>query len=201
MGIGPLDTLADLQAKFPNATFEQLHPAWAGESDVMYSITGSGLSGKIIVKFNDMRPFYKKMAEEADEKKEDGQNPPVFWREMAGQADNTVMVSWVRWIPVLPIPIERLITKYGKPDRSDFSTDDFEPYKEWTSRGIAAALSDNGKMVVRIEYSFTEKERERAYKARWGDVPSPAPPAGPKSKKKKVSKKGQAVAPPKAGGM
>lgn len=28
-GIGPFDTLSDIKQKFPGATYEKVHPAWA----------------------------------------------------------------------------------------------------------------------------------------------------------------------------
>jgi hypothetical protein len=62
-GIGPLADLADLKGMFPGATFEKLTPAWAQDHDVLYQITGKGMSGTIVVKFYDGRPVWRKRAD------------------------------------------------------------------------------------------------------------------------------------------
>ena len=49
----------DLKGKFPKASFKRLNPGWAKETDVMYQITGEGMSGTIVVRLYDERPQYK----------------------------------------------------------------------------------------------------------------------------------------------
>lgn len=66
------------------------------------------------------------------------------------------------------IPCGRLITKYGKPETSDFSPEDFRPFKAWKSRAIIADLSDDGKKVVCINFHFTDKEGKDALEAKYG---------------------------------
>ena len=68
--IGPSDNLSDIKNKFPSAVFERLYPAWAHEKDVMYSITGEGIAGRIIVIFEDSRPICKKILKEGPVDKE-----------------------------------------------------------------------------------------------------------------------------------
>lgn len=165
-GIGPLDTLSDLKAKFPSATFTKQNPAWAQEYDVMYEITGVGMSGTIVVVFFDNRPYFRKlMAEEQDETKK--QN----WKQLADAPDDEITVSWVRWVPDLPFPVTRLVTKYGKPDKSDFAEEDYQPYKSWLIKGLDAYLSDDGKNVTRIDFHFTNKEQRDAWKKKYRFVP------------------------------
>lgn len=163
MGIGPLDELADLKRKFPAATYNREHPAWAQEHDVMYTITGEGISGTIIINFFDTRPMWRKrLEEEQDEKRK------KFLRGLVEKADDSISVSWVRWIPDVPFPVTRLVTKYGKPEITDFSKEDYQPYKEWKKRGIQAYLTDDGKKVLRIDFAFTKKEEDEAWKQRYG---------------------------------
>src|SRR3989337_1644867 len=64
-GILPKDTLGDVKARFPHAQFTKITPAWAQPKDFLYSITGEGLSGTIIVKFDDGRPFWLIMLDTA----------------------------------------------------------------------------------------------------------------------------------------
>jgi len=156
-GIGPLDTLGDLKKKFPNATFTKMNPAWAQEYDVMHKIQGSGISGTIVVKFYDGRPNWRKRAQEATDEKY-----KALCERMANQPDDEVMVDWVRWLPDTPFPLERLITKYGKPDKSGFTDEDYTPYKEWTQKGVFVRLSDDGKKVLAIDFTHTKKEVDAA---------------------------------------
>ena len=87
-------------------------------------------------------------------------------RELPSPA-NSELISWVRWIPDAPFPVARLVTKYGKPEVSDFSKDNFKPFKEWKKRGIQAFLDDEGNNVVRIDFDFTKKEQDEAFKRKY----------------------------------
>lgn len=176
LGIGPFDNLSDLKSKFPNATFTREDPAWPQDHDVMYTISGAGISGTIVINFYDAYAKWQKEfdAEQNEEKKR-------LMKELPSPAENSEMVAWVRWMPDTPFPVTRLVTKYGKPEVSDFSQDDFKPYKEWKKRGIQAFLTDDGKKVLRIDFAFTEKERGEAMKQKFGF----AQPKETKTKNKK----------------
>lgn len=165
-GIGPFSTLGDLKAKYPGATFTKEYPAWAKEDDVMYSITGRGMSGTIIVKFSDQRPFFRKLLETAED-----ENSRQFYQKLAYRTEDSVSVDWLRWCPDYPFPLTRLLNKYGKPNKSGFSEDSYSPCREWSSRGILASLTDDGKKVICIEFTFTKKEIVDALKAENGSVP------------------------------
>ena len=162
LGITPFKTLGDVQNMFPGAEFTKLNPAWAKEDDAMYSVTGEGIEGKIIIMFHDTRPLnrdYMKQATDNTMKR--------FFKEYSERPDeDSLLVSWVRWVPDVAFPVERLITKYGKPEKSDISTVNFKPYKLWMSKGIYAHLSDDGGKVVMITYNPTKKELKKADDAR-----------------------------------
>ncbi len=165
--IGPLDSLGDIKAKFPSATAKKLSPAWAQPTDAMYQFTGTGLSGTIIVKFEDGRPNYSKQldanTDEASAK---------FLQRLANQSDEEALyVRWVRWVPDAPIPVQRLISKYGPPEKSAFSDEDFEPYRDWERKGVTAYLSSDEKNVVRIDFAFTKNEYRSAWQKKYQFVP------------------------------
>lgn len=182
-GIIPYSTLGDVKKLFPGATYNEMHPAWAQETDKMYIISGAGIQGQIIIKFNDFRSLYEKNAEEGTDAQE-------FWKKLANELEeDALVVSWVRWVPDVPFPVDRLITKYGKPEKSDFSPEDFKPFKLWTSRGINASLSDDGKKVVTIEFMFTQKEMNDAWNATFGVKSAESPPKETAGKKGKKGKK------------
>lgn len=165
-GIGPLDTLADIKAKFPGATFEQSHPAWAQDQDIIYSITGMGLHGATVVKCTDWRPLWRaRLASATDEA------TIKTLTVLAGGGDGSVTVEWVRWVPAEVIPLRRLIAKYGPPEEKGFAQDSFQPYRRWTKKGLTAYLSDDEKGVVRIDYEFTPAENCLAWKSKYPEIP------------------------------
>lgn len=167
-GIGPLDKMADIKARLPGATYERIHPAWAQEEDALFGISGEGLSGTIIVKFFDTRPFFRReLGKDIDS------NLRKTYEALASKPEEEAMsVEWVRWIPDAPIPLQRFVSKYGKPERSGFSDDDLQPYREWIGRGLAVMLSDDEKRVLRVDYRFTLEEQRHAYKSKYGFVPT-----------------------------
>lgn len=156
-GILPLSKLGDVKEMFPGATFKKLFPAWAKEDDVMYSVTGRGITGEIIIKFKDTRVAFKEIMRNATDNTD-----KEFFRSMAERTeDSSLYVSWVRWIPSVPFPLERMIKKYGKPNKSDFYSDTFQPYREWTLKGIQAHLTDDEKKVQMIDFFFTTADFEK----------------------------------------
>jgi hypothetical protein len=164
--IRPLDTLADIKAKLPGATYERLHPAWAQEWDTLYSVSGQGLSGTIVVKFHDDRPSFRKKLQEGI----DAEHKDVVEKLANASDEDALSVDWVRWIPVAPIPLPRFVSKYGKPDTSAFSDEDLQPYRVW-KKGVTAFLADDEKSVVRVDYFFTRDELRQEYKSKYGLVP------------------------------
>jgi hypothetical protein len=165
--IGPLDTLGDVKARFPNAQAKKLSPAWAQPTDAMYQFTGNGMSGTIVVNFYDSRPNFKKSLERSTEGA-----PNEYLQNLANQSDEEAMsVNWVRWIPDAPIPIQRLVLKYGPPEKSPFSDENYQPYREWEKKGVVAFLSDDEKNVIRIDFSFTNQEMRKAWFARYKVIP------------------------------
>ncbi len=165
LGIGPVDQLKDVRAKFPNAEFERMRPAWAQDYDIVFKITGQGLSGTIIINFTSIDLYFHQMAAEASDS-----STREMYEALAETQDSRPMfeddttVNWVRWLPTAPIPLLRFVSKYGKPDVSGFTDADLEPYRTWSKRGITAFLSDDSKFVTRVDFSFTQAEYSRAYR-------------------------------------
>jgi hypothetical protein len=133
----------------------------------MYQFTGSGLSGTIIVKFEDGRPNYKKQLEANT-----NEARTAFLQRVANESDeDALMVSWVRWIPDAPIPLQRLVAKYGPQEKAGFSDENYQPYREWERKGVSAYLSDDEKNVVRIDFAFTKDEQRKAWLKKYQFVP------------------------------
>lgn len=161
-GIGPLDTLSDLKEKFPTAKFSKQNPAWALETDVLYQISGEGMSGIIVVKFDDDRPYIQQLLTRAGDSLESSTKEQA--ENLINRTDeDAITVEWVRWVPDYVIPVTRFVSKYGKPDKSGFSDEDFQPYRSWEKKGLTAYLTDDEKNVVRVDFDFTKSEWRAAY--------------------------------------
>lgn len=165
--INNLDSLGEIRAKFPSAIVKKLSPAWAQPADSLYQLTGNGLSGTIIVKFVDQRPSYIELAKtEVDIAKKE------HYKAIGYDIDNdSLFVSWVRWIPDEVFPIQRLISKYGSPEESGFSDENYQPYRYWEKRGVKAFLSDDEKFVSRIDFNYTKDEQRKAYFKKYKFIP------------------------------
>jgi hypothetical protein len=152
-GIGPFDKLPDIKNKFPGTEIARIYPAWAHENDVLYSLTGPGISGAIIIKFYDPCPYCKKQVEDSGNK-----TPKDFYtNRLVYNLENDLVVSWVRWVPDQTFPLDQLIKKYGRPEESG-SSDENKPYQSWRSKGLTAILSEDGKMVISLEFAFTNQD-------------------------------------------
>ena len=164
--IGALDTLADVKSRFPKAEFKELRPAWAQETEHLYQITGIGMSGTIIIKFDDAMPLYRDALTQAktDEERK-------FWQDLLDKPDEALTIDWVRWVPEYAIPLQRFVSKYGAPDAKGFNDEDLQPYRSW-KRGVQAFLSDDEKFVIRVDYSFTRAELRQAYQFKYGFIPN-----------------------------
>jgi hypothetical protein len=178
--IGPLDTLGDIKARFPQAQFKRSFPAWAQKADAMYQITGAGLSGTIVVMFDDSRPRWRQMLEENPE----AEGAAVL-KKLADESDDAALtVDWVRWVPDYPIPLQRFVSRYGPPEKNGYAEGNMRPFRDWISKGVTVYLTDDEKQVMRVDYSFTREEYRQAYRKRHGFVPdwlryeleSPTPP-------------------------
>jgi hypothetical protein len=176
-GIGPTDTLADLKRRFPNANFEELHPAWANESELLYKMSGLGIAGEIVVKLDDSVPYYRQMRDAATD-----EDKKKLWQDLIDKPDQAKTVAWVRWVPASQIPVQRLIAKFGKPDDQGFRDEDMSPYRFW-KRGVTALLSDDQKFILHIDYYFTEAEIVQADCKTYGICPPPSQPAPTKHKR------------------
>lgn len=190
-GIEPLSTLGDVKEILPNAKFERSYPAWATTSDAFYQVTGEGLQGKILINFHDYRPFFKERAMLGEN--QSSQETSDFLNGMANQSDEEALeVEWLRWIPAEPLPIQRLISRYGNPTKSGYTEDGFNPYKYWPDKGVLATVTDDCKYFTMIDYSFTNSELRKAWIDKRGFVPDylnevsskpkPKPKAKPKAK-------------------
>jgi hypothetical protein len=155
-GVYPLETFGEIRAKYPNGAFKRVYAAWVKPSQAFYSMEGSGFPGKLMLLFDDERPGSKERYTtakcEADVVRDDTQAFLCVWYKasMERKDDDALSISWVRWVPETPIPIERYKAKYGEPTKIDYSSIDMKPYAYWGAaeingkRGLKALLTATG---------------------------------------------------------
>lgn len=170
----PASSLREIKEKYPNAKFEDVKAAWVRENESFIAMTGVGITGKIFLKLSHTDQFKKNYIsssiKHADDSTSEEERDKFLnsARDMQNLLDapleDRLSLDWVRWVPLETIPIERLESRYGKPEKCDYDEDTFTPYCEWASKGLSVSLTDNKKFVMFIEYSFTEAD----WDAKWG---------------------------------
>ncbi len=163
----PGDSLATIKTKYPNAKLEPIKAAWVQDYEAFIALSGVGISGTINLKFSTNDNFYKELIKYGQD--EIAKNPTadnskrensirILNESLNLPIDQRLTLDWLRWISPDPIPFERLVSKYGNPEKCDFDPDTFQPYCSWPSKGVTASLSDNKKWVYYIEYTFTDQD-------------------------------------------
>lgn len=148
LGIAPGTDLASIRAKFPNATFTDLKPAWAPKTLRLYQMQGYGLGGIVVIKLDDIRPILK-----------ESMNLESI---ATGEDDTYFVASGFRFIPDEPIKLDLLVKKYGHPEKQGVDKN-FNKFVSWLSYGVSATLSDKKDgYVSMIEYVYTKEEFENS---------------------------------------
>ncbi|MEQ1597862.1 MAG: hypothetical protein ABL880_00700 [Methylotenera sp.] len=160
----PYSSLAMIKAKYPNAKLEDIKAAWLKENEAFIGLTGVGIIGAINLKFSTSDDYWKTSIESTQREIESNPTADNSIREydiadfngrLNLPLDQRLTLDWLRWVPPQAIPFDRIVSKYGKPEKCDFDVDTYQPYCAWTSKGVSANLSDNKKYVYFIEYTFT----------------------------------------------
>lgn len=184
-GIKPYSSLREVKQKFPKATIGKVDAVWVTEEDGFFQMSGVGLPGIAYLAFVDSRPDFKKRRANIENKltetlklpdsqaKDDEikrlEEAKSFFDSLSTESDDDALtISWIRWVPSSPIPVERYISKFGNPTKTDFKDDTMQPYSVWAQKGLSVNLSDDRKMVTSVEFSFTPLERYTECRARFG---------------------------------
>lgn len=144
LGIKAGTSLSQIREQLPNATFVDMKPAWAPRTQKFYQMQGSGLSGIIVIKADDIRPTLKEH---------------MGMESIATNEDESYFVaSGFRFVPDEPVPLETLTKKYGRPDKSGVDKN-YNKYASWLEQGVSATLSSKQpEYAVMIEYVYTSGE-------------------------------------------
>lgn len=160
----PYDSLATIKTKYPNAKLEDIKAAWLKTNESFIGLTGVGISGTINLKFSNNDDYWKSTVENNQHEIEKNPTSDNSNREATIKTlneslnlplDQRLTLDWLRWVPPQAIPFDRIVNKYGKPEKCDFEVDTYQPYCAWASKGVSVNLSDDKKYVYFIEYTFT----------------------------------------------
>lgn len=163
-----MDSLGDVKKVYPNATYTRMTPAWLKNDESFIKITGPGLRGTILILFDDSRPSFKNsLTQNADDP--DYKDRELFTAMSKKPDDTALTVSWVRWVPDQPLPLERFKQRYGIP-KCDYDQT-MEPYCKWGNKALDAAMSDDKKLVLSITTIFTKAEKRAIYVRKYNWVP------------------------------
>ena len=168
MGINYSDSLGQVRKLFPTAKITNAKPAWAKPEDALYSISGEGIAGTIVVKFNDTRPLFKMLADTSVP----GTNREKYEKLASQSDDDALTVQWVRWAPDTAIPLKRLVEKYGPWDKKEIHIQSYQSQRTWTKRKISAHIADDDKSVQMIDFDFTPDEKIKGLRGN-GEVVGP----------------------------
>ena len=148
----PFLSLSQIKKRYPNAIFDVVKAGWVQENQTFLKLHGTGLPGETYLAFSYDDSYFTKRILEID--KEVAATPDVDHTEtlksrehiqkvLDRSLDEKMTLDWVRWVPVAMIPFERLKSRYGEPEKCDFSLEDYTPFCEWSSKGVHAILSDD----------------------------------------------------------
>ena len=166
-GIGPFYTLNDVMAIFPGADFEVVDAAWARNWEYLYKVTGIGIEGTIVLKFDHKPSYLEYLSSNAQSDALKGIYNSLIESYVAKPENQRLEVQWVRWVPDAPFPASRLVGKYGNPSDKGFNDKNFEPYWSWAKKGVFANIDDN-QNVTAIEFEFTDDEKNQYFARQMG---------------------------------
>ena len=125
----------------------------------------------VVILFYDNRPIYRKLLNDISDSLDTYSDYAIdYYKKAVAAPDDSISVSWVRWIPHKPIPSENIINKYGKDFKSDYSNDDFQPYISWETKGVTVYLSNDKTEVYRVDFNFTKEDYEKSYVTKYGSI-------------------------------
>lgn len=156
-GIEYMDTLADVKRKYPGAVFSRVRPAWLQQHQAYIEMTGSGISNKIVIIFEDIRPFLLSILNDG------GDNPyENNLKTLLNQSDEDALkVAEVRLLYSPPIKIESFKKRYGQ--NTCRETEDFRKLCDFPGRAITALLTLDDRYVLMAISWFTDQERKQIF--------------------------------------
>lgn len=160
--IQPNALFGEIKTQFPNSDISRVKAAWVTKEEAFFKLSGNGFPGELYLAFSDLRPAFKEMAVDAKD-----EETRQLYTGIAEEEDATALIlQWMRWVPVMPIPLARYVSKYGKPEKTGFADSNMQPYASWPKKGLSLNLSDDEKSVRSAEFYFTNAELLAACKMR-----------------------------------
>ncbi len=170
LGLEPLQTLASVRLRFPNAKLDAEHPPWLKENQYYCMLDVDGADGLVALLFeHDDEKRKQKLADlqknlpatvnHADNPLSKSINLLIRQQRdaLARPLEDRLALVRIRWIPEKPQRLAVLQSKYGKPDAIEIKAGAPGPIFVW-QRGVHAYLTPDRKLVKMIEFWFTEDD-------------------------------------------
>jgi hypothetical protein len=169
LGIEPLDTLADVKAKWPNAQWQEVQKATEAEPFAMWTMAAGAWRGMgtLVVYFQDTRWQAKSMLQQTSESVEQPE-----WRQAAQATDDDALViDSMTLVLQEAMPLKALVKQYGRYDATMPLDDGQGVYAVWHAKGMRAVVSDASQQVEQIDFVFTPEDIGNAYRRNGQEVP------------------------------
>ncbi len=170
LGLEPLQSLASVRLRFPNAKLDAEHPPWLKENQYYCMLDTEGADGLIALLFEhddekrkqklaDLQKSLPSTVNHADNPQ--AKSLQLLIRQqreaLARPLEDRLALVRIRWIPEKPQRLAVLQAKYGKPDAVERKEGAPGPIFVW-QRGVHAYLTPDRKLAKMIEFWFTEDD-------------------------------------------
>lgn len=170
LGLEPLQSLASVRLRFPNAKLDAEHPPWLKENQYYCMLDTEGADGLIALLFEhddekrkqklaDLQKSLPSTVNHADNPQ--AKSLQLLIRQqreaLARPLEDRLALVRIRWIPEKPQRLAVLQAKYGKPDAVERKAGAPGPIFVW-QRGVHAYLTPDRKLAKMIEFWFTEDD-------------------------------------------
>ncbi len=170
LGLEPLQSLASVRQRFPDAKLNAESPSWLKENQYYCMLDVDGADGVVALLFEhddekrkqklaDLQKSLPATVNHADNPQ--ARSISLLMRQqreaLARPLEDRLALVRIRWIPEKPQKLSALQAKYGKPDAIEIKGGLPGPIFVW-QRGVHAYLTPDRKLAKMIEFWFTEDD-------------------------------------------
>ncbi len=170
LGLEPLQTLASVRQRFPDAKLDPEHPPWLKPNQYYALLDTDGADGMVALLFEhdddkrrqklvDLQKSLPSTVNNADNSNAKSINLLIRQQReaLARPLEERLSLVRIRWIPEKPARLAALQARYGRPDSIQLRQGNPGPVYVW-DRGVHAYLSSDRKQAKMIEFWFTEDD-------------------------------------------
>ncbi len=170
LGLEPLESLASVRQRFPNARLDPERPPWLKPNQYYCMLDADGADGLVALLFeHDDEKRKQKLADLQKSLPATVNNPDnpqakstdLLMRQqreaLARPLEERLSLVRIRWVPDKPQKLSALQARYGKPDAIRLNVSGPGPVYVW-ERGVHAYLTPDRRQAKMIEFWFTEDD-------------------------------------------